>query len=153
MIFTGAFAGGPKYALAIDVGPTVTGMILGGYGIGASYEMTFTDNLSAMINIGYFGAEFSMFSPGAEARWYFTGNAAGGLFAGICFDYNFINYSGGSISFPGLGADFGYKFLSQESRGIFLEPYLGYNYLFASSQSLPLGALSIKFGLKFGDSF
>jgi hypothetical protein len=167
-----SYASGSKYSISLDVGPSIVNMLVinNDFGIGGGFEMGFTDNLSALVKMNYFGyknAEFSttMLMPGAEIRYYFSPTAICGFWMGAGFQLWIYSLTIDSSTVTALSpfADIliGYKWTIGEKSGFLVEPYLGLGVSFGGKSGAVNGhsaVLTTKFypldtGIRLGFSF
>jgi hypothetical protein len=134
-----------KNAVYADLGYTLSGLALDGFGIGASYERALFSRFSALASFGYIGfsapdLEFKGFDIGLGLRVYPLASALGKLYiqASGVFSPIVIKSGGGEArnNIFSAGLSLGWKFMF--GAGVFLEPYAGYSFGF-NKLKLPPG--------------
>jgi hypothetical protein len=146
LVMTGAYAAPASSAIALDTGYLISGLMSGGFGIGATYEYDFADNMGLAFKVGYvgvssYGYTISMFMPGADFRLFFMAPKAG-LYAFAGFQYWIMSVASYGFSFPLIDFGVGYKWVTGGESGFVVEPYIGY--------ALALGSYVAGGGLEYG---
>ncbi|MGA2141479.1 MAG: hypothetical protein ABSG94_03555 [Brevinematales bacterium] len=142
-----SFGDGPQNALSVDLGPTLEAALLGGTGVGVSYERLIGANFSAMLKFSYIGIDYNSYGitldvteidPGIEARFYISPAAISGFYIGAGFEDYIVSgtISGTSISgsanVPAVDILIGDKItIGLPVFGFMIEPYVGYGIGFA----------------------
>lgn len=144
-----------KNAININLGTTVTGLIIGGWGIGGGYERALGDVVAIKLNGDYvsgniFGTPISYWDAVASLRFYTEAKAVEGFvvdLGGGAFGLNIGTYEG---IIPFAQATLGYKW---NFGGFFFEPSIGYQLAFAEIAGTSFRAGGIYIGLNFGPAF
>ncbi|MDR2803505.1 MAG: hypothetical protein LBB22_04350 [Treponema sp.] len=147
-------------AVFVDFGTTISGVLLGGFGIGLGYERGLSDYISVMISAAYIGfvlegetfgsytrpdTIYTGISVGAHARVYPLADVVRRWFIDVGGNYSHITIEFGDKADSDLfeiGAVTGWKFVFGDSSGFFLEPGLGYTFVFGDINT-PLGSADI----------
>lgn len=122
----------------IDLGPTIKKLLVGQFGIGIGYEVTFGNYLSGEVTLGYdfykdnilFTEGVHEFVPGVGVRIYFSGTAPAMAWLGLIGQYYASQISGEWGGFGAVVLRIGYKVFVAENAGFFVDPYLGFSATF-----------------------
>jgi hypothetical protein len=157
----------PKSAVYVDLGYLITGLTLGGFGLGLGYEHALLPRLSvrgAVSGIGYqadSSLTFLGFDIGAGVRYYPLGSAVAKFYLGGELAYSPISISyldseaNSNIFSAALMA--GWKIVF--SNRFFMEPYIGYRAamgelkLPSSIRSVSYNASGFMWGIGIGRTF
>ena len=122
----------PKNAVHADLSWLFSGLISGGFGIGAGYERAVLPYLSIKATGGFifwpYGSSISILGG---VRGYFLKGAVNGPFAGVSAGVNIASFSYGGYGASGVGFSMliegGYKFtvMNGGQGGFFVEPVIG----------------------------
>jgi hypothetical protein len=159
-------------AVGIDPYWLISGLLLGGFGIGASFEYQFLPFLSAEASVGYVGASYelwsykiaySQFSFLVGAKWYLmhtiaqTETAVNGPFAGMMIGGDILSYTYGDDSNSTFFFDImpvvGYKWNFMGGKGFFVEPSVGYKIAIGNLEGYDVSTGGFYYNLKLGWSF
>ncbi len=157
-------------AAALDLSPTINGLLNNGYGIGISYEYGFLERFSALITVGYMEiggpyltnniSNYYTISYGIVLRYYAYGEAIEGGFIGVGARYGQANYLlntgdslGGTILY--IPGEIGYKYIFTEAYNLFVEVSVGMSFYYALSgyNEGYMNFTAGDFGLRFGVAF
>jgi hypothetical protein len=152
-------------AIFIDFESLITGLSVGGFGLGLGYERALTESISALGILGAIGfkknadgisaydTEYFGFYGDIHARYYPLKSAVNKLFIDIGAGYSHISVEYGEKATSdvfGIGVRVGWKF---SKRPVFFEPAVAYDKSFGEVK-MPNGSASIPplDGVKFGAS-
>ena len=127
--------------ISLDISPTISCLIEGGWGFEVSYERVLPYHLSAIISVDYSNFNFTylslpqldgqFFSMGLGLRYYISKTPPEGFFAGLGFEYYYVEASAGDITdsggIPGIDLNIGYKiFIKNQYSRYIVEPLIGF---------------------------
>jgi len=148
-------------AININVGTTVVGLVLGGFGIGAGYERALSHAVALRLNGDYMSIKvlnesYSIFDAILTARWYPENKALEGFFVeggggiwGVGVPTS-LNLKQSNWIFPGVQLDVGYKW---NFNGFFFEPLIGYQLAFGGIEGSTFRAGGFLIGINVGFAF
>jgi hypothetical protein len=151
----------PNTAINVNIGPTIAGLLFGGFGIGGGLELALSEPLAFRINANYMSFSYSLFTVSSSftyvsisptIRVYPLSIAIEGLYiGGGAILYLFTSgasvggsSSNGALFIPSIDFEFGYK---TNISGFFIEPNLRYNILFVSDLNVAVGGLNYGFNI------